>query len=97
MLERLETVLQAWETEGVEAALALNLPLPTPAELAGALAALSSADHRRLMLRLDDFATAITAYQKSAATEMQDIKADLDRMQSVVNACQSYTTRHKDA
>ncbi len=97
MLERVETILQTWERDGVEAALSLNLPLPAPQELEGSLSTLSPEDRRHLMARLDDFAAAIIVYQEHAATEMQGIKEDLQRMQSAVNACQSYTTRNKDA
>ena len=97
MLERVNTVLQAWEQDGVEAALSLNLPLPAPQEWDAALSTLLPEDRRRLMARLDDFATAIVAYQKHATVEMQEIEEDLKRMESAVNACQSYNTRHKDA
>ncbi len=96
MLERVEKVLQAWEQEGVEAALALNLPLPTAQQLEASLSALSSEDHRRLMLRLDDFAAAILQYKTQAEAEIKEVMQDLDRAQIAVNACMSYNTRQKD-
>ena len=97
MLERVETILQHWEKEGVEAALSLNLNLPTPQELSQPLAALSDDDRRALIARLDDFAKAVIAFQVKATSDMQSIIQELERAKSAAEACMSYASRHKDS
>ncbi|MES2729034.1 MAG: hypothetical protein V4621_02910 [Pseudomonadota bacterium] len=96
MLERVERILQTWEKEGVEAALALNLPMPDAQQFQSSLSTLTEDENRRLMIRLDDFATAIGDYQVHATAEMGKVLADLERAKSAASACVSYNKRHKD-